>query len=99
MKGKRVRKNLDGNFNKSQIKKGDLVKVITGDSKGISGVVLEVNTKKIKGVYLIVKGVNIKTHFVKKQQDETGMVKKESWIHISNVKKITAEGVSNDKAQ
>ena len=94
MKGKKVQKNLTGNFHKSKIKKGDNVKVITGNSKGKIGKVLKVNTKRIKGVYLMVEGVNIRKHFVKKNQSESGMLEKESYIHISNVKKI--EGVENN---
>lgn len=86
---KRKQKNLTGNFHKCSIKKGDLVKVITGDNKGEEGKVLQVNTKRIKGPYLLVDKVNLRTHFLKKNDNSSGgFEKKESWINVSNVKKI-----------
>lgn len=92
----RKQKNLTGGFIKSPIKKGDTVQVIAGDDKGHVGKVLKVNTKRINGPYLIVTGVNIRTHFVKKQAGQEtgeGTVKKESWIHVSNVKKVEEQHV------
>jgi len=72
---------------KFKIKKGDKVKVITGDDKGKVGVVLQVLPKKEK---VIVEGVNVVKKAIKPTEDNPkgGFIKKEMPIHISNVKKV-----------
>ncbi|MBU1220585.1 50S ribosomal protein L24 [Myxococcota bacterium] len=71
----------------ARIKKGDLVKVITGKYKGKTGKVLRVLTKKEQ---VIVEGVNI----VVKNKKATGenqkgtQTKTEAPIHISNVQPV-----------
>ncbi len=69
---------------KLHVKKGDTVKVIAGNAKGKSGVVLEVNAAKSR---VIVEGVNIVTKHNKPSaaNPEGGIVKTEAGIHISNV--------------
>jgi len=69
---------------KLHIKKGDTVFVISGESKGKQGRVLEVLRKKDRA---IVEGVNM---ISKHQKPNTaypqgGIVKKEAAIHISNL--------------
>lgn len=66
----------------NKIKKGDIVKVIAGDSKGIQGEVLRVSGEKV-----LVKGVNIITKAQKptNQYPDGGIVKHEAPINISNV--------------
>lgn len=68
---------------KLKIKKGAKVKVISGAERGAEGAVLDVNplTMKIK-----VQGINIKTHFDKKD----GIKKTEGFFDYSNVKMISA---------
>ncbi len=80
---------------KLKIKKGDLVEVIAGNSKGERGEVKSVIRKKDKfgnydpnRVYVIVSGVNM----IKKHQRRTGdvrtqvgIIEREGPIHISNV--------------
>ncbi len=71
---------------KFKIKKGDKVLVITGNSKGTTGEVLEVFTAKSR---IIVEGANL----VKKHQKPTndspgGIVEVAASIHISNVKLV-----------
>ena len=67
-----------------KIRKGDNVKVLSGNDKGKTGEVLEVipNTQKI-----IVKGVNIRKKHVKprKQGEEGGIIPVECAIHSSKV--------------
>ena len=65
------------------IKKGDKVKVMTGSSKGHTGVVLRVLIREDK---VIVSGANMKTCHIKKTKEKAGeIVKKEAGIHVSNV--------------
>ncbi|HEX2964508.1 MAG TPA: 50S ribosomal protein L24 [Syntrophorhabdaceae bacterium] len=65
------------------VKKNDLVMVTTGKSKGKTGRVLRINTKKDR---LIVEKVNmIKKHVKPTQKAKGGIMEKESSIHVSNV--------------
>ncbi len=66
---------------KLKIKKGATVQVITGNDKGKKGSVLEINPTKM---LVKIQGVKIQTHFDKKE----GLLKKEGFIHYSNVKLI-----------
>ncbi len=66
---------------KLAIKKGDTGQVITGGEKGKKGSVLEVNPRAMK---ILVQGIKVQTHFDKKE----GILKKEGFIHYSNVKLI-----------
>ncbi|MFU2364043.1 MAG: 50S ribosomal protein L24, partial [Clostridiales bacterium] len=67
-----------------KIKKGDTVKVLSGNDKGKTGEVLEVIPKTQK---VIVKGVNIRKKHVKprKQGEEGGIIPVECRIHSSKV--------------
>lgn len=78
---------------KLKIRKGDRVQVITGESKGTQGKVLDVIIKKRK---VIVEKVNIVSKATKPNADnaEGGIVKKEAPIHISNVMLIDPKGGS-----
>lgn len=72
---------------KLHIKKGDMVYVIAGDSRGQQGKVLAVDPEKQRA---IVEGVNIITKATKPsaQYPQGGLVKKEAPIHISNLSLI-----------
>ena len=67
-----------------KIKKGDTVKVLSGNDKGKTGEVLEIIPKTEK---MIVKGVNIKKKHVKprRQGEEGGIIPREFPIHASKV--------------
>ena len=68
------------------LKKGIQVKVITGQDKGKTGEILEINRKlnKVK-----IKSVNmVKIHTKPTKENKGGIVSKESFIHQSNVKNI-----------
>lgn len=69
---------------KLHIKKGDTVIVITGESKGQKGRVLEIGREKNKA---IVEGVNMVSRHTKPnaKAPQGGIVKKESPVHISNL--------------
>jgi large subunit ribosomal protein L24 len=77
--------------NKIHIKKGDTVMVISGESKGMQGRVLKVDPKAYKA---IVEGVNEVSKHTKPNADNPkgGIVKKEAFIHISNLKVVDAKG-------
>jgi large subunit ribosomal protein L24 len=64
---------------KLKIKKGATVQVIAGAEKGKKGTVLDVNAAKM---LVRVQGIRIQTHFDKKE----GLLKKEGFIHYSNLK-------------
>ncbi|PAF44554.1 50S ribosomal protein L24 [Helicobacter sp. 11S02629-2] len=72
---------------KCKIKKGDNVKVITGDDKGKSGEVLFVFPKERK---VVVKGCNLAKKAIKPDDENKkgGFIAKEMPLDISNVKKI-----------
>ncbi len=69
---------------KLKIKKGDLVKVIAGDSKGSEGKILEVILDKGRA---IVEGANMVSKHTKPNASKPngGIVKQEAAIHISNL--------------
>ena len=88
-----------------KIRKGDNVKVLSGNDKGKTGEVLEVipGTEKI-----IVKGINVRKKHVKarKQGEEAGIIPVECAIHSSKVNvvcpkcgKATRIGYSVEKDQ
>ena len=67
-------------------KKGTQVKIISGKDKGKTGEILEINRKlnKIK-----VKSINmIKRHTKPTKENKGGIISKENFIHVSNVKNI-----------
>ncbi|PKP02815.1 MAG: 50S ribosomal protein L24 [Bacteroidetes bacterium HGW-Bacteroidetes-9] len=76
---------------KLNIKKGDTVKVIAGDSKGKQGKVLELDVVKQRA---IVEGVNLVSKHTKPnaQNAQGGIVKKEAGIHISNLMVVDNTG-------
>lgn len=71
---------------KCKIKKGDVVRVISGDDKGKTGKVLAVFPKKSS---VIVEGCALVKKAIKPSDDNPkgGFAVKEKTIHVSNVKK------------
>lgn len=76
---------------KYHIKKGDTVKVISGEAKGQQGRVLDIDKKKYRA---FVEGVNIISKHSKPsaKNQQGGIVKKEASIHISNLMLVDAKG-------
>lgn len=74
---------------KFHIKKGDTVKVLSGNSKGKTGAVLEVFPNKYRA---IVEGLNMVTKHTKPSAEspEGGIKKVEASIHISNLMLVDA---------
>lgn len=67
-----------------RIRKGDTVKVLSGNDKGKTGEVLEIIPKTNK---IIVKGVNVRKKHIKprKQGEEGGIISVECAIHSAKV--------------
>tara|TARA_B100000214_G_scaffold230315_1_gene167879 strand:+ start:404 stop:655 length:252 start_codon:yes stop_codon:yes gene_type:complete len=68
------------------IKKGTQVKIISGKDKGKTGEILEINRRlnkvKIKSIGMI------KKHLKPTKENKGGIVSKESFIHLSNIKNL-----------
>ena len=71
------------------IKKGMKVKIISGKDKGKDGEVIEIDRKNIR---VKVKGINIvKKHVKTTKEKKGGIVSKENFIHLSNLKNIESD--------
>ena len=68
------------------IKKGTQVKILIGKDKGKTGEILEIDRKlnrvKIKSINMI------KKHLKPKKENKGGIIYKENFIHLSNVKNL-----------
>ena len=73
-----------------KIRKGDNVKVLSGNDKGKTGEVLEVIPKTSR---VIVKGINIRKKHIKpkKQGEEGGIIPVECSIHSSKVNVVCSK--------
>ncbi len=73
-----------------KIRKGDTVKVLSGNDKGKTGEVLEVipNSQKV-----VVKGINVRKKHIKprKQGEEGGIIPVECAIHASKVNVVCSK--------
>ena len=68
------------------LKKGIQVKVISGKDKGKTGEILEIDRKQKR---LKIKSINmIKKHLKPTKENKGGIVSKENFIHLSNVKNL-----------
>jgi len=76
---------------KLNLRKGDIVKVIAGDSKGQQGRILEMMLTSRKA---LVEGVNLVSKSTKPNSKNTqgGIVKKEAPIHVSNLMLVDGKG-------
>jgi large subunit ribosomal protein L24 len=71
-------------MSKLKLKKGDTVKVISGEARGQQGKIVTIDVKKMRA---IVEGVNMISKSEKPNAKNTngGITKKEGSIHISNL--------------
>ena len=76
-----------------KIRKGDMVKIISGNDKGKSGRVIKVFPNKDR---IIVEGINVvKKHSRPSQENPQGAIlEKEMSIHISNAMYVNGEKAS-----
>ena len=78
------------------IKKGIKVKILTGKDKNKDGDVIEIDRKNNRAK---VKGINmVKKHVKTTKEKKGGIVSKESFIHLSNLKLIN-EKKKNKKTE
>jgi len=78
-----------------KIKKGSQIKVICGKDKGKSGEVIEIlkNRSMIK-----VKGINlVKKHQKTTKEKKGGIITKENYLHISNIKSMDEKSDKKSK--
>ena len=68
------------------LKKGNLVKILTGNDKGKSGEIIEIinglNKAKVKGINIV------KKHLKTTKEKKGGIISKENFIHLSNLKLV-----------
>ena len=68
------------------IKKGSKVKILVGKDRNKDGEVIEIDRRNNRA---IVKGINIvKKHVKTTKEKKGGIISKENFIHISNLKMI-----------
>ncbi len=74
----------------AKIRKGDKVVVLTGRDKGRTGEVFEVRPAEGRA---LVRGINmVKRHQKQTQNQEGGIISKESPIHLSNIAVVGSDG-------
>jgi large subunit ribosomal protein L24 len=84
---------LNKKVTKCHIKKGDTVVVLSGDSKGDTGVVEAVFAADYRA---LVKGVNMVKRHVRPNADQMGgIIEKEASIHLSNLMLVDANGAAS----
>ncbi len=68
------------------IKKGTQVRIITGKDRGKTGEILEIDRKQKR---VKIKSINmIKKHLKPTKENKGGIISKENFIHLSNIKNI-----------
>ena len=79
------------------LKKGNKVKIISGKDKGKTGEILEINRvlNKVK-----IKSVNmVKRHTKPTKENKGGIISKESFIHLSNLKLVDEKVTKKPEAK
>ena len=77
------------------IKKGDNIKVLTGKDKNKEGEIIEIDRKKNRAK---IKGINmIKKHIKTTKEKKGGIITKENFVHISNLKLLEEKKQSKKK--
>ena len=77
------------------IKKGLKVKVLTGKDKNKDGEVMEIDRKNDRAK---VKGINIvKKHVKTTKEKKGGIISKENFIHLSNLKNLDVDKIDKKK--
>jgi len=80
---------------KNMIKKGSQVLVLCGKDKGKKAEVIEILLKKNKAK---VKGINIiKKHEKTTKEKKGGIISKENFIHLSNLKNLDVDKIDKKK--
>ena len=78
-----------------KIKKGSQVKVVCGKDKGKTGEILEIDRRNER---VKIKSVNmIKKHLKPTKENKGGIISKENYINLSNIKNIDIKNKSKEK--
>ncbi len=76
-------------------KKGNQVKILCGKDKGKTGEILEIDRKNNR---VKIKSINmIKKHLKPTKENKGGIISKENFIHLSNVKNLDEKAKSSQK--
>ena len=79
------------------IKKGNQVEILCGKDKGKKGEIIEILISKNKAK---VKGINmIKKHEKTTKEKKGGIISKENYIHISNLKYLDKDKKKEEKGK
>ena len=79
------------------IKKGNQVQIICGKDKGKKGEVIEILRQQDR---VKVKGINIiKKHEKTTKEKKGGIISKESFIHISNLKNLDKDNIKSKEVK
>ena len=82
---------------KNKIKKGNQVLILCGKDKGKKGEVIEIlryaNKAKVKGINII------KKHEKTTKEKKGGIISKESFIHISNLKNLDKDNIKSKEVK
>ncbi len=72
-----------------KIKRGDLVKILSGKDRGREGKVIHASPKTDR---VVVEGINLVKRHVRqsKKAQKGGIIEKEASLHVSNVKKTSS---------
>ena len=77
------------------IKKGIKVKVLTGKDKNKDGEVMQIDRQNNKAK---VKGINmVKKHVKTTKEKKGGIISKENFIHLSNLKNLDVDKIDKKK--
>ena len=72
-----------------KIKKGTQVKIVCGKDKGKTGEILEIDRRNER---VKIKSINmIKKHLKPTKENKGGIIAKENFIHLSNIKNLDIE--------
>ena len=78
-------------------KKGNKVKILTGKDKNKDGEIIEIDRNKNRAK---VKGLNmIQKHIKTTKEKKGGIVSKENYIHISNLKMFTEKKLKKEEVK
>ena len=76
------------------IKKGDKVKILTGKDKKKEGEIIEIDRRNNRAK---VKGINmVKKHVKTTKEKKGGIIDKENFIHLSNLKILSEKIKKNE---
>ena len=79
------------------IKKGTKVKILTGKDKNKDGEIIEIDRKNNRAK---VKGINmVKKHVKTTKEKKGGIISKENFIHMSNLKSLNKIDVTKIKGK